>query len=112
MKWNHNGVTYRRGCYEGLIARYDGKGAWFCNRGLMTQQTMKACFKRLGEYLGASSVEVKPMWNEDDDCTTETNIVVVDRMSDGSYKVYREPQEGEHWEPVPFEEAMKQEETV
>lgn len=105
MKWNHNGITYRRGCYETLIAQYDGKGVWFINRGLMTQQTMKSCFKRLGEFLGASSVEVKPMWNEDDSAT-ETNVVVVDRMYDGSYKFYRELKD-DHWESIPVEEVLK-----
>lgn len=54
MKWNHNGITYRRGCYETLIAQYDGKGVWFVNRGLMTQQTMKSTIDGIKKHTGGS----------------------------------------------------------
>ena len=87
MKWNHNGIKYRRGCYEVLIAQFDGKGSWFVNRAMQTQQSMKANFKRLGEFLGASSVEVKKLY-DDDDNITETNVIIADRHYDGRYRFY------------------------
>lgn len=91
MKWNHNGTMYRRGCYKCLIAQYDGKGPWYANDTMMTQQTMKSSFKMLGEYLGAKSIEVKPLYDEDDN-PTETKVCAFMRMYDGSYR-FREDTE-------------------
>lgn len=91
MKWNHNGIMYRRGCYECLIAQYDGKGPWYANDCLMTQQTMKSSFKRLGEHLGAQSIEVKPLYDEDDK-PTEKTVCAFMRMYDGTYR-FREDTE-------------------
>lgn len=93
MKWNHNGITYRRGCYESLIAQYDGKGPWYANGPLMTQQSMKSCFKRLGDELNAQGVEVKPLY-DDDDNATEIEIRVFTRLSDGLYRFHDEYLEG------------------
>lgn len=84
MKWNNNGITYRRGCYEVLIAQYDGKGAWYCNAAMMTQQSMKACFKALGEYLGANTVEVKYLY-DDNDAPTEATTTDFMKKYDGTY---------------------------
>lgn len=48
MKWNNNGITYRRGYYGVLIAQYDGKGAWYCNATMMTQQsTIQEVWERM-----------------------------------------------------------------
>lgn len=84
MKWNNNGIAYRRGCHEALIAQYDGKGPWYCNIPMMTQQCMKGCFKELGEYLGAESVEVKHLFDEDD-APTENETMDFMRKYDGTY---------------------------
>ena len=84
MKWNNNGIKYPRGCYECLIAQYDGKGPWFCNIPMMTQQSMKCCFKALGEHLGAEHVEVKPLYDESDN-PTEKETRDFMRKYDGSY---------------------------
>ena len=85
MKWNHSGITYRRGCYEVLVARYDGKGPWYANDCTMTQQSMRACFKRLGEHLNAQSVEVKRLYDEDDK-PTEPMICAFIKFSDDTYR--------------------------
>lgn len=89
MKWNHNGIAYRRGYYECLIAQYDGKGPWYYSSGIQTQQSMKSGFKRLGEHLGAQSVEVKPLYDEDDN-PTEKTVCAFMRMYDGSYRFYED----------------------
>lgn len=92
MKWNNNGIAYRRGCYEPLIAQFDGKGHWYCNTALMTQQTMKSFFKELGEHLGAERIEVKPLWDENDNPTvTETMDFM--KKYDGSYTFTLSPVE-------------------
>ncbi|RGD22780.1 hypothetical protein DW651_03040 [Subdoligranulum sp. AM23-21AC] len=84
MKWNKNGIKFLRGCHEVLIAQYDGKGPWYCNIPIMTQQSMKTCFKELGEYLEAESVEVKYLYDEDD-TPTENETMDFMRKYDGTY---------------------------
>lgn len=84
MKWNHNGITYRRGCYEALIAQFDEKGPWYCSIPMATQRTMRSCFKELGEYLGAESVEVKHLWEEDGTPTEKETRDFMQRY-DGTY---------------------------
>ena len=83
MKWIHNGVKYERGNHEFLIAKYDDVDVWFTVRAnIITQQSQKSNFKRLGEYLEANKIEVLPMYNEKDEWTKE-NIVVFDFHSSG-----------------------------
>ncbi len=90
MKWNHNGIAYRRGCYEALIAQYDGKGPWYSTGdSIMTQQTMKSYFKLLGKHLNAKSVEVKPLYDEDDNATV-SEIRVFTRYYSGAYRFHDE----------------------
>lgn len=60
MRWNTSGIKFRRGCYEPLIARFDGKGTWYSPRAMMTQQAMRSSFRKLGEHLEAKQCEVKP----------------------------------------------------
>lgn len=85
MKWNNNGITFRRGCHDILIAQYDGKGDWFCNVPMMAQQTAKSCFRELGKYLGAKTVEVKYLFDENDNATVPETTDFL-RFYDGSYK--------------------------
>lgn len=74
MKWNTNGITFRRGCYECLIAQFDGSGPWWSLGAIATQQTMKSEFRRLGNHLGAASCEVKALY-DDSDNETEQNVL-------------------------------------
>lgn len=98
MKWMTNGVMFRRGCYECLIARFDDTPAWYTTRAMQTQQSQKSNFKRLGELLGAAKCEVKLMYNEDD-TWTEENILVFDFRSSGECKFYTLHEDGS-MEPV------------
>lgn len=93
MKWNNNGIQYKRGCYECLIAKYDESPIWFTPRAQQTQQSQKSNFKRLGELLEASKVEVMPMYGDDDEWTQET-IVVFDFMYSGECKFYALREDG------------------
>ena len=75
MKWiNKEGVKFNRGDYEGLMAKFDNWDVWFCMRAMATQQTQKSAFKSLGEYLGATSCEVRYMWDEEGNAR-ENNVV-------------------------------------
>lgn len=93
MKWMTNGVAFRCGCYECLIARFDDTPTWYTPRAMQTQQSQKSNFKRLGELLGAAKCEVKPMYNEDD-TWTEENILVFDFRSSGECKFYTLNEDG------------------
>lgn len=77
MRWNTSGIKFRRGCYEPLIARFDGKGTWYSPRAMMIQQAMRSSFRKLGEHLEAKQCEVKPLY-DDDDNLTETDITDFD----------------------------------
>ena len=85
MIWNDNGISYQWGFRDVLIARFDSVGRWYCNIPIMTQQSMKACFKELGEFLGAQSVEVKYLYDENDNATVSETIDFM-KLYDGSYK--------------------------
>lgn len=80
MKWIKNGVEFRRGDYFCLIAKYDTRPEWFTVRAMATQQTQKHNFKALGEYLGASVIEVKEAYDEDDKLV-EKDIILFDNMA-------------------------------
>jgi len=74
MKWKTNGIQFRRGCHECLIAQFDRTGVWWSLGAIATQQTMKSEFKRLGEYLGATQCEVKELYGDDNN-EVEQNVV-------------------------------------
>lgn len=91
-------MTFRRGCYECLIVRFDDTSPWYTPRAMQTQQSQRSHFRRLGELLGAAKCEVKPMYNEED-FWTEENIMVFDFRSSGECKFYTLHEDGS-MEPV------------
>lgn len=93
MKWIKNGIEFKRGNYEVLIAKFDDTPVWFTLRAMATQQSQKGRFKQLGEMFEASRCEVKLMYNDADEWTEE-NIVVVDFMYSGECKFYNLNEDG------------------
>ena len=88
MKWINNGIKYERGNHEFLIAKYDDTEVWFTVRAnIITQQSQKSLFKRLGEYLGANKCEVLPMYNDEGEWV-KGDIVVFDFMSSGECRFW------------------------
>lgn len=59
MKWNMNKIKCIRGCYNGLICQFDGKGEWYYCSSTTSMSGQKAEFRELGIYLGAKSCEVR-----------------------------------------------------
>lgn len=91
MKWINNGIQYKRGCYECLIAQFNHCGCWFTLRAMATQQTQKSDFKRLAEYLEdeITVCEVKKLYDDNDNFTVdESEIIVFDFHYDGSCHFY------------------------
>lgn len=94
MKWINNGIEYKRGNHEFLIAKYDDVDVWFVTRAnIITQQAQKSGFRKLGEYLKAEKVEVMKMYDNNDEWTQE-NIVVYDVDYEGNYKFYNLNEDG------------------
>lgn len=94
MKWINNGIEYKRGNHEFLIAKYDDVDVWFVTRAnIITQQAQKSGFRKLGEYLEAKKVEVMKMYDDNDEWAQE-NIVVYDTDCDGNYKFYNLNEDG------------------
>ena len=80
MKWIKNGIEFKRGDYFCLIAKYDTRPEWFAVRASATQQTQKANFKALGEYLNAGAVEIKEAC-DDDERPVENGVILFDNKS-------------------------------
>lgn len=100
MKWENNGITYKRGNYEVLVARYDDSDFWFMPRALMTQQRAKHRFLELGKAIGAKRVEVR----EVGDAKVITNDIVVFDEWRGTFKFWN----FETFDKYDFELKVKQ----
>lgn len=96
MKWIKNGIEFKRGDYIALIAKFDTRPEWFAVRATATQQTQKANFKALGEYFGATVVEVKEAY-DDDEKPVEKGVILFDNMSaySGGFKFWESNEEME-----------------
>ena len=94
MKWINNGIEYKRGNHEFLIAKFDDYDVWFVTRAnIITQQSQKKGFKELGEYLEAEKIEVMKMYDDNDEWA-KNNIVVYDRNCEGEYSFYNLNEDG------------------
>lgn len=84
IKWITNDVSFRRGNWETLIARFDNSKKWLMNGSCCTADTFKASIRRLAQEFGASVVEVKYLWNQDEKPTEDrTNVVNYKKLSSG-----------------------------
>ena len=84
MKWITNGVSFRRGNWETLIAKFDNSKMWLAVGACCTADTFKASIRRLAQSYGASTVEVKPLWDENDRPTEpRENVVSFKLLSEG-----------------------------
>lgn len=85
LKWTMNGVTFERSNYRPVIARFDNSRCWFslaaCCCGTTTS-SFRSEIRRLANEYGASSVELKYFY-DDNDTQTETNVVDFLYLSSG-----------------------------
>lgn len=61
MKWNiDKDISFKRGVYMGLMCQFDNSGYWFTYAASMTTSSYKTVFRKLGQYVRASKISVKP----------------------------------------------------
>ena len=66
IKWITNGVSFRRGNYETLIAKFDNSKTWLGLGAYCTTQTFKEEIRHLAQDFGAKVIELKPGFYKDD----------------------------------------------
>ena len=84
FKWITNGVSFNRGNYEDLIAKFDNSRKWLKVGAYCTTSSFKSSIRNLAEVFGASVIEIKPLWDENEQPTEDrTNVVNYRKLSDG-----------------------------
>lgn len=71
IKWITNGVSFRRGNYEPLIARFDNTRCWLSYNACTTASGFRAVIRKLADEYGAKMVEIKYLYDEDDNVTED-----------------------------------------
>lgn len=84
LKWITNGVSFNRGNYEELIAKFDNSKKWLKLGAYTTTSGFKSSIRNLAEAYGASVVEIKALWDEDEKPTEDReNVVNYGKLSEG-----------------------------
>ncbi len=74
LKWTMNGVTFNRGNYRPLIARFDNSKCWLSLAACTTTSGFRSEIQQLANEYGAKTVELKYFY-DDNDQQTETAVV-------------------------------------
>lgn len=91
IKWNTNGISFRRGNYEDLVARLNNCSKFVTVGGVCSADTFKSDIRRFAQTFGATEVEIMPLWDKDtDELTVPMQDVVAFRtLSPGRYYIFR-----------------------
>ena len=74
MKWNINDVTFNRSNYRPVIARFNNSKCWLTVGAMTTTSSARSSIRHLAQAYGASTIELKYFYDEDDN-QTEQNVV-------------------------------------
>lgn len=90
IKWIAPDVSFSRGNYESVIAKFDNCKKWLHVGAVCSTQSAKTSFRKLAQEFGAETVEIKPLWGLDEKPTeNRMNVVNFRKLSD-SYWFYIE----------------------
>lgn len=81
MKWNMNDVTFNRSNYRPVIARFNNSKCWLTVGAMTTTSSARSSIRSLAQEYGASFVELKYFY-DDNDKQTEENVVDFLKLSD------------------------------
>lgn len=96
MKWIKNEVSFQRGNYRPIIAKFDNSVCWFASSAIMSARCFKAEIKRIADEYGASVIEMKYEYDEDYN-KVEANVVDFYRNDEGFvFRTETEVPEGEN----------------
>ena len=84
IQWDIDDVSFRRGNFETIIARFDNCKKWFRDGSVCSTQTAKSSFRRLAQRYGATRVEVKYLFGRDEEPTEDRTSVIDFKWLPGS----------------------------
>ena len=90
IKWIAPDVSFSRGNFEDVIAKFNNSRKWFRVGAVCSTQTAKSDFRKLAQDFGAESVEIKPLWGVDEEPTEDRMNVVDFRQLSNGYFFYIE----------------------
>lgn len=90
IKWTLNDISFNRGNYRPVIARFNNSKCWLGIPAMTTTSSARAMFRELAIAYGATAVELKYFY-DDMDQQTETDVVDFLKLSTG-YKFRNELQ--------------------
>lgn len=82
IKWTANGISFRRGNYQDLIARLDNCSKWVAVGAICSTQTFKADIRAFAQKYDASEIEIRPYYDDDGKPTIGRRDVVAIRRLD------------------------------
>ena len=86
IKWVVQDVSFNRGNFEDVIAKFDNSRKWFRVGAVCSTQTAKSDFRKLAQDYGAETVEIKHLWGPDEEPTEDRmNVVDFKKISDGYF---------------------------
>lgn len=90
LKWTLNDISFNRGNYRPVIARFNNSKCWLGIPAMTTTSSARVMFRELAIAYGATSVELKYFY-DDTDQQTEFDVVDFLKLSAG-YKFRNELQ--------------------
>lgn len=82
IKWTLNDISFNRGNYRPVIARFNNSKHWLSIPAFTTTSSARVMFRELAVAYGATSVELKYFY-DDADQQTETDVVDFLKLSTG-----------------------------
>lgn len=91
-----------------LIAKFDNSRKWLENGAICTVQDFRSDVRRLAQVYGAKEVELKPLFDEDDNATEKREDVVSFLKLSAGY-IFRIPLPRRDGEPIEYRELSETE---
>lgn len=82
ISWKVNDVSFNRGNYRPVIARFNNSKCWLGIPAMTTTSSARTMFRQLAITYGATTVELKYFY-DDADNQTETDVVDFLKLSTG-----------------------------
>ena len=106
IKWIAPGISFSRGNYTELIAKFDNSRKWLKLGAYTTTSGFKSSIRNLAQAYGASVVEIKSLWDKNEEPTEDRmNVVNYKLLSDGYwFYIPKQVPEGSKREFIEFSE--------
>ena len=104
IKWVINdGISFNRGNWDMLIAKFDNSKKWLMPSALCTASTFRAEIRQLAQDFGAKVVEVKKLFQEGKPVEKRQDVVDFLKLSSGYiFRIEKSVPEGARREFIEF----------